>query len=246
LTFTSEFDTLRWKSLTGDASLHDENGYMHKTVEAFERKVNTAAVVRELEAQYELLRSYDIPITHADNHMGSLYGVATGRSHLPQVLRKCAKWNLPFRLFRKVHPSDTVLATIPGVERIVAKTSALAGLFGVAIPDYLLSHPIAVEDGETYESFKRMMIAKMYNLPEGISETYIHPGVEDTTMLQTIPHWEKRVWEYRLMLEEDFSYAIKDAGVVLTDYSYIREHGRASRVSRAGSAWTLVRELIRR
>jgi chitin disaccharide deacetylase len=243
LTLTSEFDALRWKSLTGHPSLHDESGYMPKNVEAFERGADSAAVVKELAAQYKAVARFGIPITHADNHMGSLYGMATGRSHIPQVLRLCAKWKLPFRLFRKVHPSDALLASIPGVERIVAKASSLAGVFGVAIPDYLLSHPFEVEEGETYERFKKTMITKMYNLPDGISETYIHPAVEDSHMLAAIPHWEKRVWEYRLMLEDDFAYAIKDAGVVLTNYDYIRKYGRASRVS---SAFNLARELLRK
>jgi predicted glycoside hydrolase/deacetylase ChbG (UPF0249 family) len=243
LTLTSEFDALRWKSLTGHPSLHDESGYMHKTVEAFERNADTAAVMKELSAQYDAVKRFGISITHADNHMGSLYGTATGRSHIPQVLKQCAKWRVPFRLFRKVHPEDPLLSSIPGVERIVAKASSLAGVLGVAIPDYLLSHPFGIEEGETYEQFKESMIAKMYTLPEGISETYIHPAVEDSEMLAQVPHWEKRVWEYRLLLEDDFAYTIKDAGVLLTDYDYIRKHGRASRV---GSAWTLAREIWRK
>jgi predicted glycoside hydrolase/deacetylase ChbG (UPF0249 family) len=243
LTLTSEFDAIRWKSQTGHSSLHDESGYMHKTVEAFERHADTGAVMKELSAQYDALRRFGIHPTHADNHMGSLYGTATGRSHIPHVLKQCSKWKLPFRLFRKVHPSDTLLASIPGVEQAAIKASALAGVLGVAIPDYLLSHPFHVLEGETYDSFKQSMIAKMYDLPEGISETYIHPAVEDSRMLAEVPGWEKRVWEYKLMLDADFSYAIRDAGVVLTDYEYIRKHGKASRV---GSALTLVRALFRK
>jgi predicted glycoside hydrolase/deacetylase ChbG (UPF0249 family) len=243
LTFTSEFDALRFPSLTGHPSLHDDSGNMHKTVEEFEHKADTRAVVIEMQAQYERVRGYGFPITHVDNHMGSLYGMATGRSHIPQVLRKCAKWGLPFRLFRKVHPDDPLLGSIDGVERIVAKASALAGVMGVAVPDYLLSHPFEILEGETYETFKQSLIAKVYNLPDGISETYIHPALEDAQMLSLVPHWEKRVWEYRLLLDDDFSYAIRDAGVDLTDYRYIQEHGR---VSRLRSAWTLARELLRK
>ncbi|WP_256759313.1 polysaccharide deacetylase family protein [Cohnella sp. WQ 127256] len=243
LTLTSEFDAIRWKSLTDHPSLHDESGYMHKSVEEFENKADTSAVMKELTAQYEAVQRLGIQLTHADNHMGSLYGMATGRSHIPQVLRQCSKWNLPFRLFRKVHPADPLLSSIAGVERIVAKASSLAGVLGVAIPDYLLSHPFHIQEGETYERFKQSMIAKMYDLPEGISETYIHPAVQDEQMLERVPHWEKRVWEYQLMLDEDFSYAIKDAGVILTNYDYIRKYGRASKVR---SALTLARELLRK
>jgi predicted glycoside hydrolase/deacetylase ChbG (UPF0249 family) len=216
---------------------------MHKTVEQFERRAESGAAMRELVAQYEALRRFNIWPSHADNHMGSLYGTATGRSHIPQVLKQCAKWKLPFRLFRKVHPADPVLSSIPGVEKAAIKASALAGVLGVAIPDYLLSHPFHVQEGETYDSFKQSMIAKMYDIPEGISETYIHPAVDHSRMLAEVPDWEKRVWEYKLMLDADFSYAIQDAGVVLTDYEYIRKYGKASRV---GSAFTLARELLRK
>ncbi|MNH97075.1 hypothetical protein D3C73_497610 [compost metagenome] len=242
LTLTSEFDRLRWRSVTGHPSLHDDSGYMHKSVEEFERKADTAAVLLEMEAQYQIMRKFGFPITHADNHMGSLYGMATGRSHIPQVLRKCAKWDLPFRLFRKVHPDDPLLASIPGVERVVRKASALAGVLGVAIPDYLLSHPFQVLEGETYEQFKQSMMTKLYNLPDGISETYIHPGVDDAHMGSRIPHWEKRVWEYRLMLDDDFSYAIKDAGVTLTNYAYVRKYGKSSRIYSIG---VLIQEIFR-
>ncbi|REE56425.1 hypothetical protein A8990_16013 [Paenibacillus taihuensis] len=242
LTLTSEFDAIRWKSLTGDPSLHDEDGCMYKTVLEFERGANTKAVLKELDAQYELVRKHGITITHADNHMGSLYGIAAGRSHIPQVLMKCAKWKLPFRIFRRVHEDD-VLATIDGVERAASKASALAGALGVAVPDYLLSHPFEIVEGETYESFKQEIIAKLYRLPEGISETYIHPGLDDPAMHASIPHWEKRVWEYRLMLDDDMHAAMKDAGVTLVDYSYIAEHGREPRLH---AMWRLAAELLRR
>ncbi len=243
LTLTSEFDAVRWPSLTGHASLHDESGHMHKTIEEFERHADTEAVLKELNAQYEKAISHGIVLSHADNHMGSLYGIGTGRSHIPHALKLCAKWKLPFRLFRKVYPGDPLLSGIPGVERAVAQASALAGVLGVAIPDYLLSHPFHLREGESYERFKEELIGKLYDLPEGISETYIHPAAEDEYMQKNVPHWEKRVWEYRLMLDDDFAYALRDAGVTLTDYSYIRKHGRASRI---GSAFALARELLRK
>ncbi|WP_314589155.1 polysaccharide deacetylase family protein [Paenibacillus terrigena] len=222
MTLTSEFDAIRWTSLTGHPSLHDESGKMHKTVEAFERHAETDAILKELHAQYEKIIQSGIYPTHADNHMGSLYGLATGRSHIAEALKLCADWNLPFRFFRKVYLSDPLLSMIPEVDRIAADVSSLADAFGVAIPDYLLSHPFHIQEGETYEGFKQEIIAKMYNLPEGISETYIHPAVDDEHMLQQVPDWEKRVWEYKLMLDDDFAYAIKDAGVILTDYSIVR------------------------
>lgn len=224
LTFTSEYDAVRFRSITGRPSLHDADGYMYKTVEAFERGAAKADVVAEMKAQFEAAARAGIAVTHADNHMGSLYGIATGRSFLPQAFWQCSLRGLPFRLFRHIEPSEALTANAPGVEATLAKAVALADTLGVGMPDYLLSHPYGIEPGETYESFKAMLIAKLYALPEGVVETYIHPALPDAELSAKIPNWEKRVWEYRLMLDPDFTDAMKDAGVELTDYRYVKSH----------------------
>jgi chitin disaccharide deacetylase len=53
--------------------------------------------------------------------------------------------------------------------------------------------------------------------------------MEDEAMQRLIPSWEKRVWEYKLMLDEDFTYALRDARVTLTDYRYVHQYLRRSR-----------------
>lgn len=239
LTFTSEYDALRWRSLTGHPSLHDGSGYMYHTVEEFERGADPKAVRREMAAQFEAARRSGVRISHVDNHMGSLYGTATGRSYLPLAFWQCSRRGLPFRLFRRFYLKDAMMAKIAAAgdeaQRTLEKAVALADTLGVGLPDYLLSHPYHVEEGETYESFRAMMIAKLYDLPDGVSETYIHPAVPDERLEREIPSWEKRVWEYRLALDDEFAYAMKEAGVELTRYSHVRERPGRSR-ARAASA----------
>ncbi|TJY41803.1 ChbG/HpnK family deacetylase [Cohnella pontilimi] len=242
LTFTSEFAGFRWPSLTGHPSLHDESGNMHMTVEAFERNADPAAVKAEMLAQFEAVKQAGIPISHVDNHMGSLYGIATGRSYLPTVLWLCAKRRLPFRIFRNIYEKDEFLASIPNAKEILAKVVTLADALGVAMPDYLLSHPYHIEEGETYDRFKASLIRKLYELPEGVCETYIHPGIDDEEMRRLIPSWEKRVWEYRLVQDPDFTYALRDAGVTLTDYYYVKSHLKRPRV---GSIMALLKLLVK-
>ncbi|MEK3750896.1 polysaccharide deacetylase family protein [Paenibacillus sp. FSL E2-8871] len=241
LTMTSEFEALRWSSLTGNSSLHDDGGHQYKTVKEFEQGAQTKAVLKEIVAQYERVKQSGIVISHVDNHMGSLYGMETGRSLLPQTLWRISRWGLPSRFFRYIHPEDPLLGSLKNIERPVALGSGLADTLGVPIPDYLLSHPFGVEEGETYDRFKQSIIAKMYSLPDGVSETYIHPGIDDPWMLANIPHWEKRVWEYRLPFDDDFTYAIRDASVELTDYRYVQEHLKRPRVKSAGR---LLKKLI--
>lgn len=234
LTLTSEFSGLRWKSLTGLSSLHDESGHLHRTVLDFETYALSRDIRAEIRAQFRAAKSAGLNVVHADNHMGSLYGLATGRSHLPYVLLQCSRRRMPFRLFRRIAPKDQLLASIPDAEQSLVQVVALADALRVGIPDYLLSHPYHVQEGETYDSFKHSFITKMYELPVGVSETYIHPAVEDETLGKLIPSWKKRVWEYKLMLDPDFEYALRDAKVKLTDYRYVRDHMRKPRVRSVG------------
>lgn len=237
LTFTSEFDAVRWRSLTGDPSLHDESGYMYRTVAEFEQSARPAAVRREVQAQFEAARQAGIRISHVDNHMGSLYGMATGRSYLPLVFWHCARRGLPFRLFRRFYPKDAFMAQVAaqkGSRRALELAVALADLLGVGLPDYLISHPYHLQEGETYETFRRMILEKLYELPDdAVCETYFHPGAEDEEMERRIPSWEKRVWEYRLLQSDDFAYALRDAGVELIDYRYVQRHCRRPRLPAA-------------
>jgi len=243
LTMTSEFEALRWRSLTGHPSLHDAEGYQYRTVREFEQGAEAGAVLKELEAQYRLARRAGIRISHVDNHMGSLYGIETGRSLIPQMLWKTSRWRLPVRLFRYIDPEDSLLRSLPNIERPVALASGLADTFGVPIPDYLLSHPFAKLEGETYDNFKQSIIGRLYRLPEGVCETYVHPGVEDEWMEANIPNWEKRVWEFKLLFDDDFAYGMRDAGVILTDYRYVESHLKRPRVR---SAVRLVKVLAKK
>ncbi|GIP33175.1 polysaccharide deacetylase family protein [Paenibacillus sp. J2TS4] len=243
LTLTSEYDGLRWRSLTDHPSLHDENGYMYKTIRDFELNAAPKAVRAEIVAQFRAVARAGLNITHVDNHMGSLYGLATGRSYLPFVFWECSKRKRPFRIFRKIYKKDTFLASIPNAESMLEGIVELADALGVGMPDYLLSHPYDVEEGETYDSFKKSLIEKVYELPEGVSETYIHPAVENDELKAFLPAWQKRVWEYELIQDEDFAYALKDARVTLTNYRSIRPRsGRA----RARAALALAGRLLRK
>lgn len=234
LTLTSEIEGYRWGSLTGAPSLSDESFFLPKTNREFEERAKPKEVVAEIEAQFEAVKTAGLVISHVDNHMGSLYGIETGRSYLPQVFKQCARWGLPFRLPRQIYEKDEFLNSIPNAANVLAKVTALADLRGVRIPDYLLSHPYQMEEGETFDSFKKMLIAKLYDLPEGVTETYIHPAVDDEKMRRLVPSWQKRVWEYQLMYDDDFTYALKDAGITLTDYAYVQRHLRQSKWKATG------------
>lgn len=79
-TFTNEWSGYRWGPVAHNntESLRDEYGYMHHESDDFEKHANLDEVYAEAVAQIELLKKLGLDPSHLDNHMGSIYGVATG------------------------------------------------------------------------------------------------------------------------------------------------------------------------
>ena len=231
LTMTSEFEALRWSSLTGHSSLHDANGYQYRTVAEFERGQKQALCLK----RWKRSINWHARWAFASAISIIIWAVCTGWRQGGVLFRRCCG-SVRAGVFRHGYSAAFIRKTHcwpSNIERPVALASGLADTFGVPIPDYLLSHPFPIVEGETYESFKQSLIDKLYRLPEGVSETYVHPGAEDEWMLANIPNWEKRVWEYRLLFDDDFAYGLRDAKVILTDYRYVEEHLKRPRVRSA-------------
>jgi predicted glycoside hydrolase/deacetylase ChbG (UPF0249 family) len=74
LTLTSEWDSFRWRPLTGvqDNGLCDAEGYFWRRV-ADARRADPKAVEAELRAQIETALAAGIDATHLDSHMGTLW-----------------------------------------------------------------------------------------------------------------------------------------------------------------------------
>lgn len=225
LTFTSEWENMKSRSLTHGATLEDERGYLYSSCEAFSAHAVKEDVIEEIKAQFDRCISYGLQLSHVDNHMGSLYGLA-GECFLPYVFEICAEHGrLPFRFFRNYYKDDFLLGPLDSPEMLATfkAIAELADRSGILTPDYLLTHSYAAEPGETYESFKQMMIGRIYHLPEGITETYIHPSLDTDEIRYINPTWQRRVHEYQLMKDEDYRYALKDAKIKQITYRDIAE-----------------------
>jgi len=69
LTLTSESQSLRWPSVTGDPSLHGPDGFMWPSCKQLERHVSPVTAKREMKAQIEATLAAGIDVTHLDAHM---------------------------------------------------------------------------------------------------------------------------------------------------------------------------------
>ena len=156
LVLTSEWSDYRWRPLTGSASsLVDASGHFPAEARAVEEHADAADVAAELAAQLQAASDAGVDVTHLDNHMGSVYGLETGRDFLGEVFALAARHGLPFRLPRVADGPELDPALQPLLDRAAAAADAL----GILLPDRTWTHPFALaQEGtpheETYEQVR--------------------------------------------------------------------------------------------
>jgi predicted glycoside hydrolase/deacetylase ChbG (UPF0249 family) len=71
---------------------------MYKSSAEVEKNADLDEIEGEIRAQVELLKKLGLNPSHLDNHMGSLYGIETGRFEILQLVFDIAgDYGLPFR-----------------------------------------------------------------------------------------------------------------------------------------------------
>ncbi len=216
LTFTSEWPAYRWSPVSAAqdvSSLVDADGYFPATIAPVEERATQEHVRREIHSQIERALALGLRPTHADNHMGSLYGIVTGRDFLAVTLAECAAYGLPFRLPRYPDGLSEEPAELAALAETTSRQAAVADRLGVVIPDYLWTRPFHLGPDETYESLKAEWIDLLTSVRPGVTELYMHPFVESDELRDLSPDWRKRVLELRLFHDPDVAAALADAGV---------------------------------
>ena len=221
LTLTSEWQTYRWAPLTDGKTLRDEAGFMWHSTEDVEKNASYDDILAEIDAQLQKALSYGMQPSHLDNHMGTLYGNRTGRFRLLKLaLKFCGQKGYAYRLYTKAEKSMTPRGTPWPVYRLSAVvTSLLAKHYRVILPDYLLFPDWTRELSEGgYENYRKEILRQWTSIPEGVTETFLHPA-KDTGELRSItPNWFQRVWEYNLMRDPDTHAYLAEHGVTMISY----------------------------
>lgn len=224
-TFTSEWEPYKWGPVTRHAdvsSLVTKEGYFPADSKTFEEQADAEQVRIELISQVERALALGMKPSHADNHMGSLYGLQTGKHFMVQVLEVCAQYGLPFRLPRYVTPEPGQVAP-PHMEEQARQVAALADSKGVVILDYLVGLPFRLQEGETYDSFKTSMKAMLSALKPGVTELIIHPSKASEELKVFHQEPEKRLMEYSIFRDEDIKRHLQDEGIRLIRWSDLKK-----------------------
>lgn len=228
LTLTSEWSKYRWAPVNSSNtdSLRDEEGFMWHESDQVEKNVDIDEVEGEIRAQVERCKKLGLTNpSHLDNHMGSLYGIETGRFELLQsTLAICGEYGLPFRMPGNI--TDAMLGNSmldinvdkSLIDMVFGKIVEFAKANNVAIPDYLIPNEWSGPQKESYENFREYLYDLYANVPEGITETYLHPSIETDDLKGTTGAWERRVWEYRIMNDPKTKQHIEANGIKLINY----------------------------
>ncbi|MCK8478251.1 polysaccharide deacetylase family protein [Microbacterium aurugineum] len=230
LVLTSEWSRYRWRPLTGtDTSLVDAAGFFPMDVASVEQAGSEEDVAVELAAQLQAALDAGVDVTHLDNHMGSVYGLVTGRDFLRPVFELAARHGLPFRLPRSmdgVGEDASLQATLDAA-------AAAADASGVVIIDRLWSHPFPLlgegtPEEETYEQVRDGFIALLRAVPAGVTEIYLHPMVDDEELRSAVDFSAtKRGYELRLLRDPAVLQAIEDEALVRVGWRALRDVQRA-------------------
>ncbi len=227
LTFTSEWGNYRWSPVAqGDTgSLRDGEGFMYYESDAFEKNCHIEQVEKEIRAQLERFKSFGVNPSHIDNHMGSLYGIETGRFELLNLtLAIAGEYGLPFRFpgtfVPEMFANDTLAVKIDldMIKMFFDKVLEFARANGVAMPDFLIPGEWNGPQNDSYENFKEYIYELYRSFPNGITETYIHPAFESEELKGISGAWHRRVWEHRLFSDPQTLQHIKACGIQLINY----------------------------
>ncbi len=224
-TLTSEWGKYRWKPLTDGKTLIDEEGFMWHESDQVEKNASDEDIEREVRAQIDLAHSMGMKPSHIDNHMGSLYGIETGRIKLAKMaFRICGDYGYGYRLFSKADKrmcfgnlSYPLLIGAALVSKFWSKK------YKVVVPDYLLFPEWTDELRVSYEVYREKILRIWTDLPDGVTETYVHPAIETDEIKGITGHWQERVWEYQLIKDPYVHKYLEEHGVKLISYRELYE-----------------------
>ncbi|ACT01324.1 polysaccharide deacetylase family protein [Paenibacillus sp. JDR-2] len=216
-TFTSEWDSYRWGPVLNGSdtqSLVTAEGYFPKDCRSFELQAEPQQVKKEMIAQIEAALQLGMNPTHADNHMGSLYGLETGKNFLKEVFEVCAAYGLPFRMPRKVAAVSGQMVP-PELEEQARQLGLLAHAMGVVVLDYLIGLPFPLKAGDTYDTVKTDLKQQLKQLQPGVTELIFHPSLVTDELLAFHGQPEKRGMEFQLFRDPDVQQALRSEGIRL-------------------------------
>jgi predicted glycoside hydrolase/deacetylase ChbG (UPF0249 family) len=219
MTLTAEYETYRWRSLTGHPSLHAPDGGMWRDVVSVTRNVDVEIARSELRAQVEHALATGIDVTHIDTHMGTVMLA----KYLPPYVDLAIEFRLPVFFIR---PSERRLAAL-GADAVVyvEQTRRLEERGWPLLDNVITETLIQIEPADKERRFKEFFA----NLRPGLTHFLCHPAKGGDELQAITPTSSAhRAKEHELFRVRDLRDYCLSIGVKLIGYREIRDRLRAS------------------
>lgn len=212
ITLNSEWK-IKCKSISSKdevSSILNEDGYFYETVVEFAKHAKGDEVIKEIEAQYKKIAENNLKITHADSHMGAVYGL-TGTSFMKETLEFCAKYKLPFRFPKNLESVSSIIKMQDLPEELKAMHKEIinyANFLKVPLIDTLLTNTLPFSEIKSYDVLRDSYLNLILNLKDGVTEIFLHPSKDCPNLSFDNPKWIKREWEFQFLLSSDIKKLI--------------------------------------
>ncbi|HEY2841962.1 MAG TPA: polysaccharide deacetylase family protein [Pirellulales bacterium] len=212
IALTSEWKWYRWGPVADRAKvagLIDNDGYLHRTVQAVAFSAKPAEVEAEIRAQIERAISKGTRPSHIDTHMGTVYS----RPDFTTVYLKLAEeYRIPAMA---VEPTPKVMAKFKSQGYPVSeKGSQILRDYKLPKLDDFWGAP----EGKTYEEKKANFIALVRSLDPGITEIIFHPSVETECLKAITGSWQQRAWEMQMFGDPEMQTFFEREGILFTNW----------------------------
>lgn len=222
LTLTNEWEgKWPWRPLTEGVSIRNDIGRMWPENEDFESHCDYDEAIAEVYAQINMAERAGMNVSQVDNHMGSLYGMNGKYLMLPKVFKVCKEKGYPFRMCTtpkaEFCPEGVPLKLYTFFCYLC---KGLSKAYNVPTPDYLIltDQVKSLKDKKSYEEFRDAFLEFHGNIPDGITETFIHPAYDTDEIRNITSSWVRRNWEYKLMMDPYTHQYFSEHNIKLINY----------------------------
>ncbi len=218
LTHTNEWDPYRWGPVAGRdevPGLVDPHGYMWPSVGDVVENATPDEVETEIRAQIELARRMDLPISHLDSHMGTLYD--------PKFIER----------FVEVGIDEQIPVMFPSPEAAVARGLDWAEAAQL-LADRLWEAGLPIIDEIHTDSYNWKTTDKVdefvdaiRNLEPGVTVMIVHP-TKPNPVIDVITDGREHLYgDYYALISDEVKQAIEDEDIILTTWKELHERRQA-------------------
>jgi predicted glycoside hydrolase/deacetylase ChbG (UPF0249 family) len=208
LTLTAEYRGYRWGSLTGGASLHDDEGYFPATAAAALGRVEEKHARAECRAQLDRALAWGVDVTHLDAHM---YVAQSCADLFDVCLDLAVEYGLPVRVLAA---EQTEKLAFDGARRAAAR--------GVLCNDHLVTAwPRKTRD---------VIFEELPRAPAGVTEIFAHPVLDGEELRgYDQDNADIRVADTACLIDPAVTRFIKEQGFERLSFRPLREIQRQMR-----------------